>query len=382
MGTPPSTSTAMSQDERSFCEAWDAALLTGDDSALIGVLGDVPAELEEHAATVREGHGDGPQSPDEAEAIAEILDWTELRCPRGGQGDSQRRVAPPVDASLEGLAFCGTIGLPPVPRDDRSGMVLYGKGNDPYEGPMLGLLWDPAGEGDHAGDDRGRPVNVRGQRGMAAAITVFQQTILPDLGTVIAWTEGDRDFGLYGRQWPGGADELVGIANQLEPSNGRFNLPEDALPNGYRQVFSGAPSAASIVISLSGLYTVHYQADDFGLLSVRGLQMTEEEFEAFRFFTLRVDRSEVAGHDALVGNAWTDDGPAVVTWRERDGLVVRIVGTGVPLDVAREVAEQSRELTSEEWAALVEAESQCPERRPPGIPPRPESEAPGTTRLD
>lgn len=381
-GTPPSTSTALSEQESAFCDAWNAALLTGDDSALIAALGDVPHELQGHATIVREGHGDGPQSPEEGKAVAEILDWTELRCPRGEQGDSQRHIAPPVGTDFEGLAFCGTIGLPPSPTDERSGMVLYGKAADPYEEPMLGLLWNPVGEGGHEGDDRGQPVTVRGQRGVAAAISVFQQTILPELGTVIAWTEGDRNFGLYGRQWSSGQAELVAIADQMEESEGRFNLPDDALPDGYREIFSGDPSVASIVINLSALYTVHYQGDDSGSLSLSGLQMSKDEFQAFQFFTLGVDRSEVAGQEALVGNAWNDDGPAVVTWREPDGLVVRIVGTGVPLEVAQKVAEESRELTAEEWASVVEAESQCPERRPPGLPPRPPSESPDTTRLD
>ena len=381
-GAPGSTTAAMSQAANVFCDSWNTALLTGDDSALIDALTDVPVELEEHAATLREGHGDGPQSEEDAAAIAEVLDWTELHCPRGGSEAIQRRVAPPAGTTFDDLKLCGTIGLPPTPPDDQRGMVLYGRGDDPYRGPMLGLLWDPAGDGDHAGDDRGRPVTVRGQPGVAAAITVFQQVIPSGLGTVIAWTEGNRDFGLYGRQWPGGADDLVSIANRLEESDGRFPLPNDALPAGYRQVVSGDPSVASLSIAQSGLYTVHYQGDDFGSLTVKGLQMTAEEFEAFRFFTVDIERSQVAGHDAFVGNAWSDDGPAVVTWRESDGLVVRIVGTGAPLAIAQRVADESRELTSEEWAALVEAESQCPERRPPGLPPRPPGESPGTTALD
>lgn len=58
----------------------------------------------------------------------------------------------------------------------------------------------------------------------------------------------------------------------------------------------------------------------------------------------------------------------MVTWREPDGLVVRIVGIGVPLDTARDVANKTRELTTDEWAALVEADDPCngpaPERAP------------------
>jgi hypothetical protein len=35
------------------------------------------------------------------------------------------------------------------------------------------------------------------------------------------------------------------------------------------------------------------------------------------------------------------------------GLVVRIVGLGVPLEAARDVAERSRALSDDEWAAVV-----------------------------
>ena len=381
--TPSTTSAGLSARESQFCEAWNGALATGDDSAVIDVLADVPPELEEAAATVGEEQGEGPQTPAAGAAIAEILDWTELHCPRGEPGSSQRHVAPPVDTTFEGLAFCGTIGLPSAPPNDQSGMELYGTKDDPYAGAMLGVLWDPAdGGGGHAGDGSGRSVTVRGKRGIAVPITVFQQTILPELGTVIAWSAEGRDLGLYGRQWPmERADELVEIANELEESEGRFRIPADALPKGYRRVFSGRPSVMSLVADPSALYALHYQGDDFGTLSLRGLQMTDEEFHAFRFLTLGIEPSEIAGRQVLSGNAWTEEGPGVVTWREPDGLVVRVVGIGVPLDLVRKVADQSRELTNEEWAALVEADSQCPERRPERPPP-PRAEQPRPTARD
>jgi hypothetical protein len=93
--------------------------------------------------------------------------------------------------------------------------------------------------------------------------------------------------------------------------------------------------------------------------------MTDAEFEAFRFFTLSIEHERLDARDALVGNTWhSDAGPAVVTWHEPDGLVVRIVGIGVPLDTARQVAAASRELSPEEWAELVETDSHCFD--PPG----------------
>ena len=375
-------STTLDAEESAFCDAWNAAVTSGEDSAVIDVLAEAPPELAAQAATVREGQASDGQSPEAEAAITEILNWTELHCQGGEVGDSRRRVAPPLDARFAGLEFCGSVGVPPGQADGGSGMVLYGRGQDPFDGPMLGLLWNPAGEGGHEGDGPGSPVTVRGYRGVAAPISVFQQTILPELGTVIAWTEGDREFGLYGRKWPmGRAEELVAIANQIEEPQGRPRIPPNALPDGYEESLSADPGVMSLLFASSPLYSLHYQGADGGTLTVSGLQMSFAEFHAFRFLTVDVEPGKVAGREALVGNAWGERGPAVVTWREPDGLVVRVVGIGVPLDTARKVAEEARGLTDAEWVALVEAESECPERRPTRLEP-PRGGSPDTTGLD
>jgi hypothetical protein len=365
----PATTTG-SGETAAFCNAWSAAVASGDESTFDEVLAQPPPELEEAAAVVREAEATGSESPQAEAATAEILNWTELHCDRGEPRESQRRVAPPINAEFEGLAFCGTTAFPGSPSDDSSGMVLYGDAaaDDAYDGPMLGVFWNPAEDGGHRGDGDSEPVTVRGRSGVAAPITVFQQTILPELGSVIAWAEGDRELGLYGRGWSmDRADELVAIADRLEEVETGFGIPVDALPQGYTEVFTGKSSVASLVVAPSPLYFLRYQGDD-GLLMVSGLQMSEEEFEAFRFFTIGVDKAEVAGRQGLVGNAWHAEGPSVVTWRDPDGLVVRIVGIGVPLEIARQGADESRELTDEEWRALVEADDRCDEGlpQPPG----------------
>lgn len=67
---------------------------------------------------------------------------------------------------------------------------------------------------------------------------------------------------------------------------------------------------------------------------------------------------DLGGRQALVGHAWSD-GPAVVTWREPDGLVVRLVGLGIGLETVREMAEATRELSQPEWVALVDGAERC-----------------------
>ncbi|MEO7837703.1 MAG: hypothetical protein ABIS21_08715 [Acidimicrobiales bacterium] len=350
--TAPDGSTALPGDAQEFCAAWNAASASGDDSTLVQVLASAPPELSDAARVLRQP---GPGGRERSKAEADVLEWTQLHCERRQPGESERHVAPPSDAEFEGLAFCGTTAFPWSPANDRSGMVLYGASStgDPYDGPMLGLLWNATDDSGYGGDGDSHPVTVRGHAGVAAPITVFQQVILPELGTVIAWSEGGRALGLYGRLWPlERRDELVAIANKLEAVDGGFRLPDSVLPSGYAEAFSGDPSVTSIVLAPSPLYSLRYEGDD-GLLDVNGLQMSEAEFEAFRFFTMGVDQDEVAGRPALAGNAWNKEGPSVVTWRESDGLVVRIVGIGVPLETAREVADRSRELTEDEWTAVV-----------------------------
>ncbi len=354
--------TSLSSEGAAFCDAWNSAFATGDEPAMNKALEKAPPEIADDARTVREADASNSRSNEAEAASGRVLDWTELHCRRGKPGDSERRVAPSIDAEFPGLKFCMTLPFPEGVADERpSGMVLYGSSTskDPYDGAMLGLLWNPSDGANHAGDGDSTPVTVRGRKGVAAPISVFQQTILPELGTVIAWTEGDTSFGLYGRRWSQGrADELVTIANRIEESDAGYRIPSSALPQGFGDVFSGDAGVTQIVLPIGSLYSLQYRGTS-GTLSVAGLQMTEEEFEAFRFFTVSVDDRKVGERDALAGNAWTKDGPAVVTWREPDGLVVRIVGIGVPLLTAMQVANEARELSAEEWAAVVQAEDRC-----------------------
>jgi hypothetical protein len=350
-----------------FCDAWAAAVESGDDSRIDEVLKLAPDELEDEASVVRDANERRLDGPGADRAGSEILDWVQLNCARGDSAVGTRRVAPPAGTAFDGLTFCGNSAFPSLPADEAAGVVLYADtaADDPYDGPMLGLVWNAADE-THIGDGDARSVTVRGQRGAAAPITVFQQTVLPELGSVVAWTEGGRAFGLYGRGWSiERTDELVEIAEGIEERGDGFGIADDALPGGFSELFAGDPGALALVLPPSSNYSLRFDAAD-GLLQVTGLEMSESEFEAFRFLTVGIERGEVAGRAALVGNAWNVAGPAVVTWREPDGLVVRIVGLGVPLATAQEVAAQSRELSDAEWKAVVEAEDGCSDSLPRG----------------
>lgn len=378
---PAETVAAGGPEEASFCAKWAQDLAGGDDSSWLAILKDPPGALEEPAAAIiaAEKAGDTGRADEAAEAVSK---WVEVHCtpedaaPGAVAGD--RRLALPPGAIPKALTFCSAGSRHPV-ADSDDGMVLYGQGDDPYSGPMLGVLW---GEQSHAGDGDATPVKVRGADGVAAPITVFQQVILEELGTVIAWDEDGRSVGLYGRGWEQARpNELVALAEQLELVDGRFRLPEAALPDGFHEVFAGSSSALSLVFSPSSEYEVRYEtvaheapedqpAGDSdqpelppaadGQVTVSGFMASSPAYEAFRFLTLGLHHTEVGGRQGIAGNAWTEDaGPAVVTWREPDGLVVRLVGLGVNLDTVQQMAHETRELTRPEWLQLVEDSTYC-----------------------
>ena len=108
---------------------------------------DAPAELSGAAAVVTAADPAVP-SPEAEAAVAQIQDWVQLNCQSVWPGDSRRHIAPTLDADFQGATFCGTTSFPAMV-DGESGMVLYGVADakDPYDGPMLGLLWNPTTSG-------------------------------------------------------------------------------------------------------------------------------------------------------------------------------------------------------------------------------------------
>ena len=351
-----------------FCQSWDAALTSGDDEGISAVLAEAPAEIAAQASImVDAAESDG----DDAEAEGrEVLAWIELNCDlnaaseTGDAGD--RRIAPRFDATPVGFEICLAGGMFSIPASDDVGAVIYGDMtvDDPYTGEMLGVLWGT--EGGHGGDGDRTPVTVSGVEGVAAPITVFQQAILEDLGTVIAWQQEGYSIGLYGRGFDQSrVAELLEFAEALALRDGVFELAPDSLPAGFGEIYRGSSDALSLVIPIGDSYRISYRdLDAGGLLTVSGQEMSADEFELIRFLTVGLDREDFDGRDAIVGNAWNADGPAVIAWREPDGLAVRFVGLGTDLETVRETARSAQELSRSQWAEIVNGTSDCNEGSP------------------
>ena len=239
--------------------------------------------------------------------------------------------------------------------------MLYGDAaaEDPFAGQIVGLLWGTGGG--HGGDGTPTPVSVRGTDGVAAPITVFQQTILEELGTVIAWEEDGEPMGLYGRGFDAGQiPELLDIAEAIDASDGGFEIPPEHLPAGFAEVYRGSTSPLDLVLAVDSTYSISYvNPDTRGMITISGQEMSPDAFQAMRFLTIGLAPQDLDGKDALVGNAWHSAGPTVVAWQEPDGLVVRIVGLGTDLATVQAVAESTRDLNRLEWTDLVEGTSAC-----------------------
>jgi hypothetical protein len=354
------------EDTSGFCSGWSEAVLSDAPERYLDVLDDPPDELADEAAVlIREI--DSEESDAGNAAFSEMARWVDVNCEpdaaQPGATAANRRVAPPPDTELERFTFCSAgRGLSVPPGSDH--VVIYGdtSQDDPYASPMLAVAW--GGEGSHRGDGDPSPVTVRGTEGVAAPISVFQQVVPDDLGTVIAWDEGDDPVGLYGRLWDESrTDELVALADALVvEDDGSFSLPPEAMPEGFEQVFSGSSDPMSLVFTPGAEYEVRYmgEGDDGAPLRIDGYVASPEEFAAVRFLAPGLEPTTVANHEALAGDAWDERGPAVVTWREPDGLVVRLVGLGHDLAVVETVADATRELTRAEWVDLIETPDGCP----------------------
>lgn len=356
-------------DPVTFCADWHDAYFGGSNERAEEVLGNPPAEIADAAADAVQAFESGNDVAGDA-AIAEVTQWVDVNCEPGaaqpGAKARDRRFAPPRGEAFESLLFCTAGAGIPYP-ESTAHVVMYGDTStgDPYAGPMVAVVW--GGEASYRGDGDPTPVTVRGTQGVAAPITVFQQVVLDELGTVIAWDEGDEPVGLYGRYWDASRTaDLVALADALEVEDGAFSLPADVLPEGYEQVYAGTDDPMYLVFALGSQYEVRYQHDagEGALLRINGFVASPEEFEAVRFLAPGLQPTTIGDHDALAGGAWTERGPAVVTWREPDGLVVRLTGVGIDLDIVEEVAAAMRELTRSEWVDLIETPDECPAPSP------------------
>jgi hypothetical protein len=230
-----------------YCGRWEAARAEGDDDAMTALLTDPPAPIADAAAVVQMAEGSGNRTSEDDKAVLEVLAWIELYCnpevaAGAGADAANRRIAPVLAATVDELEVClAGSELKDLGESD-GGVVLYGDTTiaDPFAGEMLGVFWGT--EGSAAGDGDSWPVTVRGVDGVSAPLTVFQQVVLDELGTVIAWEEEGFFVGLYGRgfdteQTP----ELLAYAETLSHGDDGFELPTDALPPGYGEIYAGSP---------------------------------------------------------------------------------------------------------------------------------------------
>lgn len=381
----PST-TDRSAATEALCEAWSAGTTddgsaAGDDELTALIAAAAPDDLADDVAlataldqrdrdAMDAGEDAVPLTEDEEAAINRVLVWVQDAC-----AGSVVKVAPPLADLPEGLEVCAAFAMPPTADAQPAGQVaVYAPGDaaDPYAGPVVALLW---GTESHAGDGEPTPVTVRGTEGVVAPITAFQQVVLEELGSVVAWTEGDVSFGLYGRGWDlSRADELVAMAEAITADGDGYVVPTQALPAGFEVVHTGSSDASGFVES--GEYSLSLvpaddDADDTGadlpaqrLITLTGSASSPGSEELWRVFALASERTTIDGRQvAFSAGAWGDAGPVMASWREDEEHHVTVMALGpeaaADADLVRDLVAASRPLTAEEWTELAGAASGC-----------------------
>lgn len=384
-GTSQTTDAAATE---ALCAAWSAGAAADEDTAEADrqltelIAAAAPAELADDIAlataldqrdrtAMDAGEDPVPLTEDEEAAINRVLVWVQDAC-----AGSVVKVAPPLADLPDGLEVCAAFAMPPTADAQPAGQVaVYAPGDaaDPYAGPVVALLW---GTESHAGDGEPTPVTVRGTEGVVAPITAFQQVVLEELGSVVAWTEGDVSFGLYGRGWDlSRADELVAMADAITADGDGYAVPTPALPAGFEVVHTGSSDASGFVgsgeYSVSLVPTGSDATDDPDadlptqqLITVTGSASTPGSEELWRVFALESERTTIDGRPvAFSAGAWGEAGPVMASWREDDDHHVTVMALGpaaaAGADLVREVVAASRPLTPDEWTELASAASGC-----------------------
>jgi hypothetical protein len=378
--TPGADRTAATE---ALCEAWssgaaDDGSAEGDDELTALIAAAAPDELADDVAlatmlderdrdAMAAGEDPVPLTEEEEAAINRVLVWVQDAC-----AGSVVKVAPPLADLPEGLEVCAAFAMPPTADAPPAGQVaVYAPGDaaDPYAGPVVALLW---GTESHAGDGETTPVTIRGTQGVVAPITAFQQVVLEDLGSVVAWTEGDVSFGLYGRGWDRSrADELVAMADAITADGDGYAVPAQALPAGFKVVHTGPSDASGFVGTGEYSLSLVPAADDTGadlpaqrLITLTGSASSPGSEELWRVFALESERTTIDGRQvAFSAGAWGEAGPVMAGWREDDEhhVTVMALGPEAAADAAlvRDLVAASRPLTPDEWTELAGAASGC-----------------------
>lgn len=332
---------APTAEETKFCKAILPEVWTGDQ-----------AKFNEITKT----HPENFDPKDDKGVVA----WIEAHCfPNIGADAAERdqRLAVPRGTDLKPLQTCLAATSPKtIPN---ASIVLYGQGDDPYGSgkEMIGVTTGGATSGSAT---KQTPIDVRGVHGFWTSIPVTANNLFERLGVVIIWDEGGKTYSLVGRQWDrANVNALAALADKLVPDGNDLVFPADALPDGYSEVYRGQAQHLALVSPFTGVYEVEMR-DGTGLINISGRVLTKAEEAATQFFTLDLQHAKVGGHDnALVGHPWDSDQTSIVQWRDKSGLVVRVMAVGEPLERVKEVAGKVKSLTRKQWADLAVIPTIC-----------------------
>ena len=344
-----------------FCDAVEAAFraepVDGDDKdALDAALELAPEELSTTVEGIRAANQDNPSEQDMGH-IQDLLEWVGVNC--NTTLETVRYIAPPVAPT--GFVSCGNLVLP---FDDAQALegstVMYGDASldDPFGGDVVsvvtGLLIGP-------GDAPSTDVTVGGIPAVTGPAGFFQGGGGPASTRVVAWEVEGVEVTVIGRGFDDTrADALVELAEQVELTAGQATLPAGVLD----VLYSGSlkPLEATAPFTLRDvLYSASYQRPDgLGILSVSSMNMTAEEFNATRAFLVGSLPRTFHGHDGFAADGWDSEaGPFVAAWWEPDDVAVWVSGLGVAKDLTIAVAEDSVDLTSEQWNETTRFSDEC-----------------------
>ena len=308
---------------------------------------------------------------DQLISVMRFENWFQINCvPEAAQPDATpkwQRFGPV--GSDHGITVCGVRNshAPPEPgMADTSTITIYGDGTlaDPYNGPLVGLTANNdliLGTADAVASIElpGGPSGAE----VSAMADPFENPV-PD-GRAIQWGDAAANyFAIAGRRITGDVDGMLArLAGRVTFAAGTATIPSEALPAGWRVLYSG-PSAA---VNPSGRFaqqTFSVTANHAALYLV-GTILAPQAAEALRFLIPNLQTGSVDGHTAFVSPETAPDGRPLVksVGRWVDGAVtltvIRTQTKGASVPTIEQFIRATKKLTRSEWESLVTEASTC-----------------------